>query len=215
MSALGRALIALVVAATLAFTTAGSAALGCVYLPRDHYAHPQTGIEWRYATGIVRGEDGHRYSVFYTLFRRMGFVLPISQVVDLDTGALVGHSETLAPAVLGTKKLDVTVPGGGLRYRRRMNTWQFSAADSADTYALSLRATPQKRYACTARDGHHQPVCRWAKRLLLGDAHDGTRDDHEERGGCARRRCGVVRPPVGELRERSAGIQLGLVLLPL
>ena len=141
-----RALTALVVAATLAFVAAGSAALGRVHLPRDHYAHPQTGIEWWYATGIVRGEDGHRYSVFYTLFRRMGFVLPISQVVDLGTGALVGQSETLAPAVLGTKKLAVSVPGGRLRYRQRTNTWQFSAADSAGTYALSLRATPQKRY---------------------------------------------------------------------
>ena len=56
-----------------------------VRLPRDHYGHA-AGIEWWYVTGLVRGTDGRRYSVFFTLFKRGAFVLPVSQVVDLEIG---------------------------------------------------------------------------------------------------------------------------------
>src|SRR5947209_2702212 len=67
-----------------------------VHFPRDHGAHPRAGIEWWYVTGIASGSDGHRYSVFFTLFARSGYVLPISQVIDLGSGRLVGRSERVA-----------------------------------------------------------------------------------------------------------------------
>lgn len=133
------------VAATLALVAAGAAAVRPhVRLPRDHYGHPRAGIEWWYVTGVVRGADGHRYSVFFTLFSRAGLVVPVSQVIDLNSGANVGHSETVAPAAAGNTTLDVAVPGAHLGYRRRSNTWSFSA--SAPGYALDLTATPEKRY---------------------------------------------------------------------
>jgi predicted secreted hydrolase len=136
--------IAAAAAAALAVAAATTGGVARLHFPRDHFAHPRAGIEWWYVTGVVRGGDGHRYSVFFTLFRRAGLVLPVSQVVDLDTGALVGHSEKLAPASLGTTKLDVAVQGGSLRYRPRGNSWRFAAADGG--YALALTTVAQKPY---------------------------------------------------------------------
>src|SRR5437899_19327 len=70
-----------VVAGLVALASGGGGLAGLrVALPRDHYAHPAARIEWWYVTGVVRGRDGRRYSVFFTLFRRAGLVLPISQV---------------------------------------------------------------------------------------------------------------------------------------
>jgi len=126
-----------------------AAALGVglhVHLPRDHFPHPGAGIEWWYVTGLVRGADGHRYSVFATLFRRSGYVLPISQVIDLDTGRRVGHSERVARAELGPGSLDVSAGGAGLRYDGAANTWHFSASAPAG-YGLELTAKPEKPYA--------------------------------------------------------------------
>src|SRR5438034_1283280 len=92
--AVGVAAAAVVATAPAASTTAR------VHFPRDHFAHAGAGIEWWYATGLVRGSDGRRYTVFFTLFRRGGLVLPVSQVVDLGRDSIVGHSERLAPATL-------------------------------------------------------------------------------------------------------------------
>ena len=61
-----------------------------IHLPRDHFGH-RAGIEWWYFTAYVHGSDGHRYSVFFTLFKRGSFVLPVSQVVNLDTGSIALH----------------------------------------------------------------------------------------------------------------------------
>jgi predicted secreted hydrolase len=131
-------------AITLALASVGSGALPRVHLPRDHYGHPGAGIEWWYVSGVVRGVDGRRYSLFFTLFRRAGLLLPVSQVVNLETGALVGHSEALAPGAVGTRSLDVSLPGGRLRYRPGANRWEFAA--SARGYALELLARPEKPY---------------------------------------------------------------------
>ena len=66
-----------------------------IHFPRDHFGH-SAGVEWWYFTAAVNGTDGHRYSVFFTMFKRAGFVLPVSQVVNLDSGAIVHHTENLA-----------------------------------------------------------------------------------------------------------------------
>jgi len=131
-------------AIALVATGVGTGAVPRVRLPADHYAHPQVGIEWWYVSGVVHAADGQHYSVFFTLFRRAGFLLPISQVVNLKTGALVGHSEAAAPGTISAKRLDVSVAGAQLRYRPRTNSWQFAA--SAGGYALDLLARPQKPY---------------------------------------------------------------------
>ncbi len=145
MSATRFRLAVLVVAAALGLVAAGAAAAPPrLHFPRDHFGHPGAGIEWWYATGVVQGSDGHRYSVFFSLFSRAGFVIPVSQVVDLGTGALVGHSEKVAAASVGTTRLDVAVVGGGVRFRPRANSWRFSAADGG--YGLVLNAVPQKPY---------------------------------------------------------------------
>jgi predicted secreted hydrolase len=122
---------------------AGAGTIARVSLPRDHLGHA-AGIEWWYVTGLVRGTDGHRYSVFFTLFKRGGFVLPVSQVVDLDTRQIVGHTETLAVRQVGGSSLKLKVPGAALGFEPRSNRWRFAA--SRGGYGLVLRAVPRKRY---------------------------------------------------------------------
>ncbi len=113
-----------------------------LHFPRDHYGH-RAGIEWWYFTAYVHGSDGHHYSVFFTLFKRSGFVLPVSQVVNLDTGGRLGHSEALYPASVGPSALDVRVPTARLRFRPSSG-WLVEASDPA--YSLSMTATPEKPY---------------------------------------------------------------------
>src|SRR5580765_3855975 len=115
-----------------------------VRLPRDHFGHPGSGIEWWYFTSLVRDPAGNRYSVFFTLFARQGFVVPVAQVRNLATGALVGHSETLAPGSPGASSLDVAAPGTRLRYRPSSNTWLFSV--SSPGLKMSLGQRPEKPY---------------------------------------------------------------------
>jgi predicted secreted hydrolase len=127
-----------------AITTAAFAGAPRVVLPRDHAGHPSAGIEWWYVTGDVRGSDGARYSVFFTLFSRRGAVIPVSQVVNLTTGALVGHTELVAPRTPGTRVLDVRAPGQRLHYLPRTDTWTFVA--SKPGFALDLSVKPTKPY---------------------------------------------------------------------
>jgi predicted secreted hydrolase len=115
-----------------------------LHFPRDHFAHPTAGIEWWYFTGVAKGSDGHRYSLFFTLFSRGGYVIPISQVVDLDTGTVVGHTETLAKTKVVASRLNVSVPGASLRYQRAGNKWRVGVSQAA--YAVTFAAVPQKRY---------------------------------------------------------------------
>ena len=114
-----------------------------VHFPRDHYGH-RAGIEWWYFTAYVRGSDGHRYSVFFTLFKRGALVLPVSQVVDLDTGVRVGHTEVALPARIGASGLDVVAPTVRLRYQAPIDTWLFRA--SSLRYSLTLTARPEEPY---------------------------------------------------------------------
>jgi len=129
-------------AAALAVSAPGG--VPSVVLPRDHAGHPGAGIEWWYVTADTRGSDGTRYSVFFTLFSRQGLVVPVSQVVNLSTGALVGHSEVLAKRSPGSRALDVRAPGQRLRYRPRSDSWTFAA--SGPGYALDLKVKPIKPY---------------------------------------------------------------------
>jgi predicted secreted hydrolase len=114
-----------------------------VRLPRDHFGHA-AGIEWWYVTGLVRGADGRRYTVFFTLFKRGGFVLPVSQVVDLDSGGIVGHSESVAARRVGPSSLDVMTPTAALRFEPSSNSWHLAARRGR--YALDLTAVPEKPY---------------------------------------------------------------------
>jgi predicted secreted hydrolase len=122
---------------------ARGATIARVSLPRDHFGHA-AGIEWWYVTGLVRGSDGHRYTVFFTLFKRGGFVLPVSQVVDLDSSAIVGHTETVAPREVSATRLEVRAPGAALRFEPQSNTWRFVARRGP--YGMDLTAVPQKSY---------------------------------------------------------------------
>ena len=115
-----------------------------VTLPRDHAGHPAAGIEWWYVTGDVRGTDGARYSVFFTLFSRQGFVIPVAQVMNLETGALVGKTEAVAKRTPGVSKLDVRAPSHRLLYLPQLDTWRFYASKAG--FALDLTITPTKPY---------------------------------------------------------------------
>jgi predicted secreted hydrolase len=137
------AVLGMVTASALAASVTGGGALGPVQLPRDHYGHA-AGIEWWYVTGLVRGTDRRSYTVFFTLFKRGGFVLPVSQVVDLGSGALVGHTESVAAAEVGGKTLDVAVRGAALRFDPDSSRWRFAA--SRGGYGLDLTAVPEKPY---------------------------------------------------------------------
>jgi predicted secreted hydrolase len=130
--------------AALALAATGAGANPQVRLPRDHFGHPSAGIEWWYVTGAVKGSDGHRYSVFFTLFKRGAFVLPASQVVDLSTGEAVGHTETVSGAIVDSAGLDVRIPNARLRFTSSPDTWRFAA--SGPGYGLDLVAVPTKPY---------------------------------------------------------------------
>jgi predicted secreted hydrolase len=106
-----------------------------LHFPRDHFGH-SAGVEWWYFTAYGKGSDGHRYSVFFTLFKRAGFVVPVSQVVDLGTGRIVRHTENL----LRGAGPPFTSKIAALRYDSADDTW------SARAGALRFTAHPQKRY---------------------------------------------------------------------
>jgi predicted secreted hydrolase len=111
--------------------------------PRDHYGH-RAGIEWWYVTADVHGSDGHRYSVFFTLFKRGSVLLPVSQVVNLDTGAVVRHTENLVRGTIGSTSLRFSSRVAALSYRPASNSW--AAAVSVAGYSLMFSARPQKPY---------------------------------------------------------------------
>jgi predicted secreted hydrolase len=125
-------------------TTALAADRPAVSLPSDHYGHPGAGIEWWYFTGVVRDPAGTPYSVFFTLFSSRGLILPIAQVRNLESGALVGHTESVGPGPVSTKAIDETAGGMALRYDARANIWSISVA--APTLHLILSQRPEKRY---------------------------------------------------------------------
>jgi len=127
----------------VALAAGATAAAPRVHLPRDHFGH-DAGIEWWYVTADVRGGDGARYSVFFTLFKRGGLVLPVSQVVNLSTGAIVAHSERLVPARIGSTGLRFESSVAELVYEQASNIW--AAAAKSAGYALRFRAHPEKPY---------------------------------------------------------------------
>src|SRR5581483_4035050 len=117
-----------------------------VVLPQDHYAHPGSLIEWWYFSAVVDDASGTRYSVFFTLFSGLGFVLvPVAQVVQLDTCALVGHTEGIALGVPGSSALEVDAAGSHLGYDPGTDTWSFAVAGS--DLDVSLSQQPEKPYA--------------------------------------------------------------------
>jgi len=130
-----RLLAGLLAAATLATPP--------LHFPRDHYGH-QAGVEWWYFTGYGHGADGHRYSVFFTLFKRAGFVLPVSQAVNLDTGKIVEHTEQLVRASIGPTGVAFIEQNASLRYDARRNTWY--AGVGGKNYELAFSARPTKAY---------------------------------------------------------------------
>jgi predicted secreted hydrolase len=139
-----RSLGCLLLAVLLSSASASAADVHAVRLPRDHYAHPGSGIEWWYFTALVRDPAGTRYEVFFTDFSSSGVVVPVAQVRSLDTGALVGHSEALAPLHPGSSSLDLRASGSRLRFDAGSNTWQFSVTGSGLKVSLSQR--PEKPY---------------------------------------------------------------------
>ena len=144
-----RGLLVVVACSLVLAMGAAAASAPRVVLPRDHYGH-RAGIEWWYVTGLLRGSDGARYSVFATLFKRGGFVVPVSQVVNIETGTVVGHNETVANADIGAAKLDVAVPGLRLRYAG--GTWRVAASGTG--YSFELTAVPRKPYALHGARGY-------------------------------------------------------------
>ena len=69
----------------------------------------------------------------------------MSQVVDLRTGEVVGHSEEVAFASPGVSSLDVTAGHARLGFSPATNSWRFAV--STPGYAVTLRQEPTKPYA--------------------------------------------------------------------
>lgn len=146
------ALLVGLVVALAAAVAAGAAARPKVQLPRDHYGHA-SGIEWWYFTGLLKGSDGKRYSVFYTVFKSQGLVLPASQVVDIEGGALIGQTEVVGPARGVTQgKLEVRLPEARLRYAN--GVWTFGATKAG--YGLDVSAVPRRPYVLHGTNGYIQ-----------------------------------------------------------
>ena len=116
-----------------------------VRFPRDHFGHPGASVEWWYFTALAHDRDGTPYSVFFTLFSSKGTLVPVAQVRNLKTGALVGRSEQLALGRVSSSSLDLSAGGGRLRYVPGSDVWLFSAA--APGFAVSMRQRPEKAYA--------------------------------------------------------------------
>jgi predicted secreted hydrolase len=129
--------------AAVAVAAGAAAGTSRLHFPRDHYGH-RAGIEWWYVTAYVRGDDGHRYSVFFTLFKRGSLLLPVSQVVDLDSGAIVRHTETVVRASIGSTSLRLSSRVAALSYHPASNSWV--AAIAAPGYSLIFSAHPLKPY---------------------------------------------------------------------
>jgi predicted secreted hydrolase len=137
----------------VACVVVASAAAGrpAVQFPRDHFAHPAASIEWWYFTALAHDNAGTPYSVFFTLFSSRGTLVPVAEVRNLKTGALVGHSERLALGRVGSSSVDVTTGGARLRYDARSDVWVFSA--SAPGFSVSLRQHPEKPYVLHGGSG--------------------------------------------------------------
>jgi predicted secreted hydrolase len=116
-----------------------------VHFPRDHFGHPRASIEWWYFTAVAQDKAGTPYSVFFTLFSSRGAFVPVAQVRNLRTGALVGHSEEVAPGSVGVSAVDVKAGRARLHYQPGSNTWSFAAAGPG--FAVSLAQRPDKPYA--------------------------------------------------------------------
>src|SRR5262249_27578257 len=111
-----------------------------------HYGHPSSQLEWWYYSALVTDSSGTHYSVFFTLFSVFGFLeAPVAQVMNLDTGELVGHSEGLGLGGPSPSAVDVNVPGARLVYQQRTDTWSFAV--SSWGLRVSLSQQPEKPYA--------------------------------------------------------------------
>jgi len=141
-----RRLVGLLAAAVclLGATVAAAQPPTPVSLPQDHYGHPGSQIEWWYFSALVTDPSGTRYSVFFTLFSSSGLVVPVAQVVNLDTGTLVGHSEAIGFGTPGTSALDVDAAQSQLSYQPGTDTWSFSV--SGPGLQVSLNQHPEKPY---------------------------------------------------------------------
>jgi len=140
-----RRLVALLAGAACLFAASAVAdGVPGVQLPQDHYGHPSSQIEWWYFSALVNDASGTRYSVFFTLFSGFGFLVPVAQVVNLDTGAVVGHSEAFALGAPGTSALDVNAAGSRLDYQPATDTWSFAV--SSWGLDVSLTQQPEKPY---------------------------------------------------------------------
>jgi predicted secreted hydrolase len=116
-----------------------------VEFPRDHFGHAAASIEWWYFTALAHDPAGTPYSVFFTVFSSRGTLVPVAEVRNLKTGALVGHTERLALGRIGRSSVDVRAAGTQLRYDARSKVWVFSA--SAPGFSVLLRQHPEKPYA--------------------------------------------------------------------
>jgi predicted secreted hydrolase len=139
-----RRLLALWVLACLCAASALAAPAPQVRFPRDHYGHPGSSIEWWYFTGVLSDHAGNRYSVFYTLFARQGLVVPVAQVLDLQTGKLVGHTEGFGAGAPTATAVDVSAGGTQLHYLSRTDTWQLAVKATGLQFALDQH--PVKPY---------------------------------------------------------------------
>jgi predicted secreted hydrolase len=139
--------VAATIAVAMGLSAASVTAMGAphVRFPRDHFGHPSASIEWWYFTALVRDKADTPYSVFFTLFSSKGALVPVAQVRNLKTGALVGHSEQLVLARVSPSSLKVRLSHARLRYEPATNAWLFSASGSG--FAVSISQRPEKAYA--------------------------------------------------------------------
>jgi predicted secreted hydrolase len=147
----GRLVAGALLAVSLASVSLATAAPAPVRLPRDHFGHPDASIEWWYFTAVVHDPAGTPYSVFFTLFSSKGTLVPVAQVRNLKTGALIGHSEQLALGSVSSSSLDVKAGGARIRYRSGSNLWSFSV--SSPGFAVSMRQHPEKPYTLNGGAG--------------------------------------------------------------
>jgi predicted secreted hydrolase len=159
-----RVIVALVVLVVLALAAGGGAAaqtdttaphVAPVVLPRDHGAHPASGIEWWYSAGLVHDAAGRRYSYFATIWRAGAAGLAHVNLIDLKSNKTVLSSDDIAPnAVIGSGPLSIAV--GSMSYRWAAKPGRFGRflvhADTTEG-AIDLTLAPRRAYVLHGRGG--------------------------------------------------------------
>lgn len=142
-----------------------------LHFPRDHGAHPETALEWWYATGWLGPDDAPTHGFQLTFFRsRTGLaaanpsrfaprqlLFAHAALTDLASGRhhtaqRLGRWDGVTPGRQSAATADTDVRLGDWRLQRSGPAYQARLVD--DAFALDLTLTPTQPPLPQGQDGH-------------------------------------------------------------